>query len=125
MLFVCAIGQLKAQYHKTTPGADTLIFFNGGSTCSMYIGFYLDDDEVDFLYDLKVDSTCGMTDYKLILADHWGNVQGEINENHLAYAVGYSHDPYHGAKEFYYFFSYKDSNGIVQTRKGFVKDVWW
>ena len=88
----------------------------------MYVGFYLDDDEVEFLY--RVDSLCGITDTKLVLYDRWGNSQGEIKEKYFTYAVGYSKDPYHGAKEFYYVFSYKDKIGESKTIRGFVKDVW-
>jgi hypothetical protein len=43
----------------------------------------------------------------------------------LTYAVGYSHDPYHGTKEFYYKFSYKDRDGTEKKHFGMVHDPWW
>jgi hypothetical protein len=124
VLFVFSFAQARAQ-SKHTPGADTLILLENNSTCSLYVGFYLDYDEVEFLYDLKIDSACGITDYSLQLYDRWGILKGEIKETHLAYAVGYSHDPYNGAKEFYFVFTYKDKDGVKKRCQGFVKDMWW
>lgn len=116
-----------SQFHPTnhTHLADTTIYLSHDSTCKMYVGFYLDYDEVEFLYDLKIDSSCKITEYKMQLYDRWGTLQTEITDKHLTYSVGYSRDDFHYIKQFIFFFNYKDENGISIDYHGNINDVWW
>ena len=109
---------------KLTPGADTIIYFGESSACSMSVGFFLDYDEVDFCYNLKIDSASGISDGELMLLDSWGNKVFSTKEKSKQWASGYNGDPTNGEKSFYYVFSYKDKNGNEQSFHGHVKDLW-
>lgn len=123
-LFVVSFTRAQAQY-KIIPGADTLVFLSPDSACSMYVGFYADYDELDFFYDVKLDSTCGITDCKLELYDRWGMKKLELTELHKHWAVGANSDPTQGVKEFYYVFSYKNQAGEMKKCMGHLKENFW
>ena len=88
--------------NKHSLGADTLIYLDKANACTMSIGFWLDDDEVDFCYNVQNDSIARIKNCSLVLYDRWGGKVLETKNKELYWAKGYGDDPSHGANEFIY-----------------------
>jgi hypothetical protein len=116
------IGKAQPDHHR--PGSDTLIYLEKDSACSMFIGFYLDYDEIDFLYEVKNDSAGKINDPKLFLYNRWGLQLCEIKENMKRWARGTDNDPYK-FNEYFYVFSYRNKYNKTVSHKGAVRGDWW
>ncbi len=87
--------------------SDTTVYFRSDSSCFAEIGFFINDDELDFKFILNQEKNTCISDYKLELFNRWGEVFAETGES---YKIWYFSDEIQRSR-IYWKLNYKDDEG--------------